>query len=981
MKRKILFMLLLAGLLTTCREPHIDDPDENTGDPNQKTVIEFDNTQGICAVTVYSNYLQGDESIIARIPAGRLSQEFEWLPNSSTAFFFTYQINFKGISGFTIDYKPENGKNQKQVRIDPNVKTNIVVPPLEETLSSPDTLLSKSSYLFIQNNSSYSLQLLRGNVILPPDNTSETVVNSGERALYTIKLDAINSDSTSNYKLAVGAATVSFPASLTNFEAGHVYRFVYSNGVLSLVSEIELILENVAEFSPDKPVPETPGTPIISAGSGILTVHWTAVAGAEIYEVYISTTQNPPALPVKTVYSTTTIFTGLTNKTTYYLWIKALNENGASDISPRAKGIPWPDNEVPAVPGIPVIIPGINQLTVTWEQPGGASSYEVYINTTPSAPSTPSVTSDTTSAVITNLENNVIYYIWIRAVNNAGKSGYSSVEAGTPHIPTVAPAAPAKPTLTAGSREIVVSWLAVELAESYEVWLGTLDNSVYAQKYGSDITGGVTETLITGLTNETTYYVWIKAKNVVGASGFSLSASGTPSAFILLPETPGMPLVFWGNGELTVSWQAVEGALFYEVWMGTASNSTYTIKYGADVSGTSVTLTSLNNGTTYYIWIKAKNNVGTSSFSPMTSGKPQVLGTPDAPNVMPGLYRGAERIGNQNISESLTYISANAVTGDEFYIVIGANESVSPVNLSYPGKTVGITLLGYGSERTITLSSDGSMFTISSGATLTIEENVTLVGRSANTASLIKVSLNRTFIMNGGTIRGNTTSNSGGGGVSISPDGTTFIMNGGTISGNTVSGTGTGGGVYNIGGIFIMNGGIINGNTSSNGGGIGGSGTFTLNGGTIIGNTSSRGGGVLFFSDTTFTMNGGIISDNTAWSGGGVYMSGGTFNMHGGTISGNTADYGGGVHYGNGTFKKLSIGVGQNSGIIYGSEAVGNDVNGVPLRNRAGNDISGHAVFSNYNNSFRNTTAGQTDQIDSSTGRGLSANGFAPFGN
>jgi hypothetical protein len=29
---------------------------------------------------------------------------------------------------------------------------------------------------------------------------------------------------------------------------------------------------------------------------------------------------------------------------------------------------------------------------------------------------------------------------------------------------------------------------------------------------------------------------------------------------------------------------------------------------------------------------------------------------------------------------------------------------------------------------------------------------------------------------------------------------------------------------------------------------------------------------------------------------------------------------------------------------------------------------------------MRNTTAGQTDHIDSTTGRGLSANGNAPFG-
>jgi len=129
-------------------------------------------------------------------------------------------------------------------------------------------------------------------------------------------------------------------------------------------------------------------------------------------------------------------------------------------------------------------------------------------------------------------------------------------------------------------------------------------------------------------------------------------------------------------------------------------------------------------------------------------------------------------------------------------------------------------------------------------------------------------------------------------------------------------------------------------------------------------------------------MNEGTISGNTASSdrGGGVYVSGNTtFTMYGGSISGNTASSGpgGGVYVDFiGTFTKLPNGS-INSGIIYGSEAVGNDANGVPLKNTA--SISGHAVYIS-SSQYRNTTAGQTDQIDTTTGRGLSADGNAPFG-
>jgi len=1077
MKKLLLFSIALIGLLTTCREPFDDDP----VNPDQKTVIVFDNTQGICAVTVYSNYLQGDESIITRIPAGQLSQEFdEWLPNSSTPFFFTYHLNFKGISGFSIDYKPENGKNQKQVRIDPNVKTTIAIPPLEETLSSPDTLLSKDSYLFIQNNSSYSLQLLRGSTIISPDNISETLVNSGERAQYTV-----NPGSTSNYKLAVGAETIPFPVSLVSFEAGCVYNFVY-DGAFLLISEIELKLENVAGVSPNNPVPEAPSMPVVTAGNGVLSVHWTTVAGADRYEVYRSTTQNQPVSPERTVFSTTAVFSGLTNKTPYYIWIKAVNEYGSSDFSPRARGIPWPDNEVPAVPGLPVIIPGINQLTVTWEQPGGASSYEVYFNTTLSVPSEPSITTDKTSAVITNLENDIIYYIWVRAVNNAGKSGYSPPESGTPKIPTIAPTSPLRPVLNSSSRELYVSWQAVELAAAYEVWFGISSNSAQAQKYGDDIPNSLTEMVISGLTNETTYYVWIKAKNVVGESGFSPPANAKPSAFNIFPETPDIQSTVGRNQELFVSWTAAEGALTYEIWFGMSSNSATAAKHGVDVSGTSVTIASLTNGTTYYIWIKAKNNIGTSGFSTMASGIPSAFSVPpqapaNAPVVTagngeltiswlavegatayeiwagtttnsaaavkrgndfsglsavingltngtmyyvwikaknnmgtsgfspmasgmpsnaltPGLYRGDTKIGNQNLSSSLSYISANAVTGNNFYIVLGANETVSPSTLSYSGKTVGITLRGYGGERTVTLGSNGSMFTVLSGVTFTLDENIKLVGRNGNTGSVVYVNNNGTFIMNNGIISGNKTNSNGGGGVCVVSGGT-FTLNDGTISENSVnSNLGFGGGVYVVsGGTFTMNGGIIRGNTASSSISNGGGGgvfavSFIMNGGTIIeniargGSSGGDGGGVKV--TVSFTMRGGIISQNNAsGSGGGVsaYNAYCTFIMYGGVISGNTASGsygGGGVFSGSGaTFKKLPVVGGQNSGIIYGSDAVGNDANGVPLKNSASS--GGHAVniISSSNAPLlRNATAGETDQIDNTTGRGLSSNGNAPFG-
>jgi len=69
---------------------------------------------------------------------------------------------------------------------------------------------------------------------------------------------------------------------------------------------------------------------------------------------------------------------------------------------------------------------------------------------------------------------------------------------------------------------------------------------------------------------------------------------------------------------------------------------------------------------------------------------------------------------------------------------------------------VGITLLGYGGVRTITLNTNGNLFTVNDGVTLTLDENITLIGRSANTGSLVR-NYNGKLIVNAGTkITGNT---------------------------------------------------------------------------------------------------------------------------------------------------------------------------------------------------------------------------------
>jgi uncharacterized repeat protein (TIGR02543 family) len=320
-------------------------------------------------------------------------------------------------------------------------------------------------------------------------------------------------------------------------------------------------------------------------------------------------------------------------------------------------------------------------------------------------------------------------------------------------------------------------------------------------------------------------------------------------------------------------------------------------------------------------------------------------------------------LSNLSLSEALTWLAINVAEGGAYTITVKGNETIAPQMLSYNGKNVGVTLEGRDVERTVSLSASGSLFTVGSGATLTLGNNVSLQGRSSNTASLVYVNSGGTLVMKtsskiSGNYNTSSSTSSIGGGVAVNG---TFTMNGGEISGNSAERDGGGVRVSN-GGTLTMSGGMISGNIAfsasssyySSGGGVfvDNGGTFTMSDGTISDNSTSWvGGGV--YSYGTFTMSGGTISGNTAssstYGGGGVLVeNSSTFTMSGGTISGNTADrYGGGVYvYGSGAFTK------QSGGIIYGSDAEDS------LKNTAYSNSYGHAVYINSGSKKRNSTAG-----------------------
>jgi hypothetical protein len=374
--------------------------------------------------------------------------------------------------------------------------------------------------------------------------------------------------------------------------------------------------------------------------------------------------------------------------------------------------------------------------------------------------------------------------------------------------------------------------------------------------------------------------------------------------------------------------------------------------------------------------------------------------------------------GNLSLGESLTWLDTNAADGGAYTLTVNANETVAPKTLSYGGKKVKLTLKGDSPTRTYSLAGTGSLFTVGSGVTLELED-ITLQGRSDNTAPLVKVETDgKLAVKTGGRITGNTYTTSvndtGGAGVFVS--GGELEIAGGEISGNTITGStqsGHGGGVLVDNGSVVMTGGAIRENRITNthsgdGNGAGGgiyinnNSSFEMLDGKIEGNivntrsttlgNGAHGAGVAVWN-SYFHLGGGVIRNNTGTSqaaniyssswGGGISIqadTASTFVMDGGIISGNSlaSSTNPNTTYFSGRYRIGAFGGGvgiaewggsctmtKTGGIIYGNDVSGSDADGYPLKNTAQSDGGGagggHAVWMDILNNTttyrRNATA------------------------
>ena len=316
--------------------------------------------------------------------------------------------------------------------------------------------------------------------------------------------------------------------------------------------------------------PNTPTNAVSICGNEENAVSWTSVTGATSYNLYWSTTTGVTTSNGTKITGVTSPYThtGLTNGTTYYYVVTAVNAGGESSASAQASATP----QVP-IAGAPTglgAVGGNAQNTVSWTSVTGATSYNLYWSTSSGVTTSngTKISGVTSPYSHTGLTNGTTYYYIVTAVNAGGESSASGQASATPQVPIAG--APTGLGAVGGNAQSTVSWTSVTGATSYNLYWST--TSGVTTSNGTKIPGVTSPYTHTGLTNGTTYYYIVTAVNAGGESSASAQASATPQVPIAGAPT-GLGAV-GGNAQNTVSWTSVTGATSYNLYWSTSSGVT-----------------------------------------------------------------------------------------------------------------------------------------------------------------------------------------------------------------------------------------------------------------------------------------------------------------------------------------------------------------------------------------------------------------------
>ena len=269
-------------------------------------------------------------------------------------------------------------------------------------------------------------------------------------------------------------------------------------------------------FAVNAVVPDAPSSPVGTAGSGQVTVAFTAPVSNGGSSITSYTVTASPGGFTGSGAASPIIVAGLANGTAYTFTVTATNSAGTSSASSASAAV----------------TPKSAQ-TITFTNPG-AKNFGTTPTLTATATSglTPTFTSATTGICTITSGGALTFVTAGNCTINADQAGNGTYLAATTVSQTfavnaVVPGAPTSPVGTAGNGQISVAFTAPVSNGGSAI----IDYTVTSNPSGFSATGAASPLIVSGLTNGTPYTFTVTARNVAGSSSASTaSAAVTPKA-------------------------------------------------------------------------------------------------------------------------------------------------------------------------------------------------------------------------------------------------------------------------------------------------------------------------------------------------------------------------------------------------------------------------------------------------------------------
>ncbi|MBE0624365.1 MAG: fibronectin type III domain-containing protein [Burkholderiales bacterium] len=233
-------------------------------------------------------------------------------------------------------------------------------------------------------------------------------------------------------------SNVTSPAVHTGLDDATTYFYIVT--AENSAGEGAASVQAAATTLPANPTPPTiPAAPTgVSAlgGDNLVTVSWSAVTGADSYNVYRSTSAGvTPANGTRLAGATSPfVDTGRSASTAYFYIVTAVNSAGESAASVEVNAST--NAVVAVVPPAPAGVTatgGAGQLSVSWNSVSSATSYNLYWSSASGVTTATGtkVTGATSPQAIAGLADGTAYFVIVTAVNSAGESAASSQATAT----------------------------------------------------------------------------------------------------------------------------------------------------------------------------------------------------------------------------------------------------------------------------------------------------------------------------------------------------------------------------------------------------------------------------------------------------------------------------------------------------------------------------------------------------------------------